>query len=55
MIKVKIIATGEVKEVSRNEAHSLIEAKKALLIRFPPPYNTGEMRPERPSKGYKTK
>lgn len=55
MIKVKIIATGEVKEVTRNEAHNLIEAKKALLIRFPPPYKTGEMRPEKPPKRYKTK
>lgn len=32
MIKVRIKATGEVKEVTRNEAHGLIESDVAVIV-----------------------
>ena len=50
MIKV-ILKTGEVIEVTKNEAHGLIESKKGKLFK-------GEnkmMMPEDKKKGYKTK
>lgn len=31
MVKVIILATGELKEVQRNEAHDLIDGGKAML------------------------
>lgn len=58
MRKVKIIKTGEIKEVSNNQAHDLIEAGVAKLYSGVAPkrrYRTRVMRPRRKRGGYRTK
>ena len=50
MRKVRIRKTGEIKEVTNNEAHGLIEAGIARLY-----YPDKEMRPTGFKKGYVTK
>ena len=54
MIKVKIKKTGEVKEVTRNEAHGLIESGVAVLYKEQTKKTTKVMQAE-DTKGYKTK
>lgn len=50
MVQVRIKKTGQVKEVTRNIAHDLIEKGQAELVTKTPPkaplgYQTGQMRP----------
>jgi hypothetical protein len=37
MIKVRMIDTGDIKELERNQAHALIDSKKAELLPPEPP------------------
>lgn len=51
MVKVKIVATGEIKQVTRNEAHGLVDSGKAVLY-----HDTRMMTPSpEKTRGYKTK
>lgn len=53
MVKVKILKTGEIREVTKNEAHTLIDKGLAKLYLAP---KNRMMRPKRRRKGgYKTK
>jgi len=58
MRKVKIIKTGEVKLVSNNQAHDLIEAGVAKLYTGVAPkrrYKTRVMQPRSKKRGYRIK
>ena len=51
MLKVKLLDTGEIKEVTRNVAFGLIDSGKAVLAKFK---KTKVMTPRSPKK-YKIK